>query len=224
MGSRKPIRYLATILGMTAMASLAAIPLAGVTAGTVAVASTARMTPADVNGGPLFRHTSSPKQGVFSCQSASRDQSGPCYGPAQIRRAYNIPSNLTGAGKTIVIIDAFGNPDIASDLALFDSTFDLPPANLNIICITGTCPTFDPTNADQVDWAGEIALDTQWSHADAPGATIDLVIARATRTRTSWPRSSTWSTTTSATCSRRASARARPAWSPASSRRSTRCS
>ena len=180
MGSRKPIRYLATILGMTAMASLAAIPLAGVTAGTVAVASTARMTPAVVNGGPLFRHTSSPKQGVFSCQApASATNPLPCYGPAQIRRAYNIPSNLTGAGKTIVIIDAFGNPAIASDLALFDSTFDLPPANLNIICITGTCPTFDPNNADQVDWAGEIALDTQWSHADAPGATIDLVISRS---------------------------------------------
>ena len=180
MGFRKPIRYLASILGMTAMASLAAIPLAGVTAGTAAVASTARMTPAVVNGGPLFRHTSSPKQGVFSCQApASATNPLPCYGPAQIRRAYNIPSNLTGAGKTIVIIDAFGNPDIASDLALFDSTFDLPAANLNIICITGTCPTFDPTNADQVNWAGEIALDTQWSHADAPGATIDLVISRS---------------------------------------------
>jgi subtilase family serine protease len=178
VGSRKPIRYLATILGMTAMASLAAIPLAGVTAGTVAVASTARMTPADVNGGPLFRHTSGPNQaGVFSCQSATANPG--CYGPAQIRRAYNIPSNLTGAGKTIVIIDAFGNPDIASDLALFDSTFDLPSAHLNIICITGTCPTFDPNNADQVGWAGEIALDTQWSHADAPGATIDLVISRS---------------------------------------------
>jgi subtilase family serine protease len=180
VGHRKPIRYLTTILGMTAMASLAAIPLAGVTAGTAAVASTARMTPAVSNGGPLFRHTSSPKQGVFSCQApASATNPLPCYGPAQIRRAYNIPRNLTGAGKTIVIIDAFGNPDIASDLALFDSTFDLPPANLNIICITGTCPTFDPTNADQVNWAGEIALDTQWSHADAPGATIDLVIAHS---------------------------------------------
>ena len=181
MGSRKPIRYLATILGMAAMASLAAIPLAGVTAGTVAAASTARMTPADrLNGAPLYRHTSSPKQGLFSCQApASATNSLPCYAPAQIRRAYNIPSNLTGAGKTIVIIDAFGNPDITSDLALFDSTFDLPPANLNIICITGTCPTFDPSNSDQQGWAGEIALDTQWAHADAPGATIDLVISRS---------------------------------------------
>jgi subtilase family serine protease len=178
VGSRKPIRYLASILGMTAMASLAAIPLAGVTAGTVAVASTARMTPAVFDGKPLFVKTNGPNQaGVFSCQSASAAVG--CYGPAQIRRAYNIPSNLTGAGKTIVIIDAFGNPDIASDLANFDSTFDLPSAHLNIICITGTCPTFDPNSLDEQSWAGEIALDTQWSHADAPGATIDLVISRS---------------------------------------------
>jgi subtilase family serine protease len=169
---------LASILGMTAMASLAAIPLAGVTAGTVAVASTARMTPAVFNGKPLFVHTAGPNQaGVFRCQSASAAVG--CYGPAQIRRAYNIPGNLTGAGKTIVIIDAFGNPDIASDLANFDSTFGLPPANLNIICITGTCPTFNPNSAAEVSWAGEIALDTQWAHADAPGATIDLVISHS---------------------------------------------
>ena len=30
-----------------------------------------------------------------------------------------------------------------------------------------------------MDWAGEIALDTQWSHAIAPGATIDLVISKS---------------------------------------------
>ena len=181
MGSRKPIRYLATILGITAMASLAAIPLAGVTAGTVAAASTARMAPADFNGKPLYVRTSGPNQAaVFGCQApASATNPVPCYGPAQIRRAYNVPNNLTGAGQTIAIVDAFGNPDIASDLATFDSTFGLPTARLNIICIGGTCPTFDPTNADQVNWAGEIALDTQWSHAIAPGATIDLVISKS---------------------------------------------
>ena len=165
---------------MTAMASMAAIPLAGVTAGSVASAATTRMVPADrFHGGPLYRGftgNSLPHQGTFSCQSASAPL--PCYAPAQIRRAYNIPNNLTGAGQTIAIVDAFGNPDIQSDLALFDSTFDLPAAHLNIICAT-TCPTFDPTNADEVDWAGEIALDTQWAHAIAPGATIDLVISKS---------------------------------------------
>lgn len=162
---------------MTAMASLAAIPLAGVTAGTAAVAATGRMTPAVYNGKPLFVHTAGPKAGVFSCQLPGSNPG--CLGPAQVRRAYNIPSNLTGRGKTIAIIDAFGNPDIASDLANFDSTFGLPSANLNIICVGGTCPTFNPGSADERSWAGEIALDTQWAHADAPAATIDLVIAKS---------------------------------------------
>jgi subtilase family serine protease len=167
---------LASILGMTAMASLAAIPLAGVTAGTVAVAATGRAVPATYNGKPLFVKTAGPKAGLFGCQAPGSNPG--CLGPAQVRRAYNIPSNLTGRGETIAIIDAFGNPDIASDLANFDSTFGLPAANLNIICVGGTCPTFVP-NADEESWAGEIALDTQYAHADAPGATIDLVIAKS---------------------------------------------
>jgi subtilase family serine protease len=172
------MRYLTTILGMTAMASLAAIPLAGVTAGTVAVASTARYTPAAFDGKPLYVKTNGPNQaGLFGCQVPGSNPG--CLGPAQVRRAYDIPSNLTGRGETIAIIDAFGNPDIASDLAHFDSTFGLPPANLNIICVGGTCPTFNPQSADEQGWAGEIALDTQYAHADAPGATIDLVIAKS---------------------------------------------
>src|SRR5262249_23280529 len=47
---------------------------------------------------------------------------------------------------------------------------------LNIIAPNGLTP-FDPTSANQVGWAGEIALDVQWAHAIAPAATIDLVLA-----------------------------------------------
>jgi subtilase family serine protease len=176
---------LTAFFGMVALASLAAIPLAGVSTGSVAAAPaaqlTARMVPAlSMGGAPLYVKTSGPNSsGLFSCQALeSAGNPVPCYAPKQIRRAYNIPRYLTGAGQTIVIIDAFGNPYIASDLALFDATFGLPAANLNIICPFG-CPTFDPNSADQVGWAGEIALDTQWSHAIAPGATIDLVIAKS---------------------------------------------
>jgi subtilase family serine protease len=193
VGTRKPIRYLATILGVSAMASLAAIPLAGIAAGTTAAAATtatahsARAVPAVIgHGKPLYQKTSKPNAaGLFSCQAPeSATNPVPCFGPSQIRTAYDVPRNLTGSGKTIAIIDAFGDPYIASDLALFDSTFGLPTAHLNIICVasataTGPCPTFSLSNADQVDWAGEIALDTQWSHAIAPGATINLVIAKS---------------------------------------------
>src|SRR5271169_965811 len=37
----------------------------------------------------------------------------------------------------------------------------------------------NPGSVDERSWAGEIALDTQWAHADAPGATIDLVISHS---------------------------------------------
>ncbi|HJT77221.1 MAG TPA: S53 family peptidase [Gemmataceae bacterium] len=170
------------VAGMAALASFAAVPLAGATAGTAVAApathlATGRAVPATYNGKPLFVQTSGPKAGTFGCQAPGANPG--CLGPAQVRRAYDIPSNLTGRGETIAIVDAFGDPFIASDLALFDSTFGLPGANLNIICVGGTCPTFNVNSADERSWAGEIALDTQWAHADAPGATIDLVIAKS---------------------------------------------
>jgi subtilase family serine protease len=184
---RKTCRYLSALLGLTALASLAAVPLASAAPVTVTAAA-GHVTPAVAYNGttPYYKvavKESSP--GLFSCQAPeSQSNPVPCYGPSQIRRAYDFPAGLNGAGQTIVIIDAFGDPYIASDLEAFDSAFGLPAANLNEICVatattTGPCPTFSLSNSDQVDWAGEIALDTQWAHAIAPDATIDLVIAKS---------------------------------------------
>jgi subtilase family serine protease len=185
MGSRRPIRYLTAFFGVAAMVSLAAVPLAGISAGSVTAAQTARLTshmvPAILMGGkPLYAKTTGPdKKGLLSCQAPqSAANPVPCYAPAQIRKAYDIPGNLTGAGETIAIIDAFGDPLLLNDLALFDATFGLPTPTVNVICPDSRgCPTVDPTNPDEVSWAAEISLDVQWSHAIAPGATIDLVVA-----------------------------------------------
>jgi subtilase family serine protease len=187
VGPRKPIRYLTAFFAMAAMASLAAVPLAGISAGTVTASHTAqltsRMVPAVMfHGKPLYFGTSGPdKHNLFSCQAPlSASNPVPCYGPSQIAKAYDIPNNkLTGAGETIVIIDAFGDPTLQSDLALFDATFGLPAPTLKMICPDPRgCPTLTPPlTPDQVSWAAEISLDVQWSHADAPGATIDLVLA-----------------------------------------------
>jgi subtilase family serine protease len=180
VGSRTVIRSLTALGGLAAMASLAALPLYGTGASAAAPSAglDSRMVPAVVVGGrPLVHEIAGPDaSGVFSCQSASA--SDPCYGPAQIRAAYDIPRNLTGAGRTIVIIDAFRDPTIRSDVAAFDKVFGLPSIKLNIICPDG-CPTFDPTSGDQVGWTDETSLDVQWAHAIAPGATIDLVQAQS---------------------------------------------
>ena len=110
----------------------------------------------------------------FSCQ----DTAG-CYDPAQMRKAYGFDQlDVDGTGRTIVIVDAFQSPTIQQDLSLFDATFGLPAGNLNIIAPDGLTP-FDGNDANQVGWAGEITLDVEWAHAIAPGATIDLVLAKS---------------------------------------------
>jgi subtilase family serine protease len=103
-----------------------------------------------------------------------------CYGPQQIRKAYDVPSTLNGAGQTIVIVDAFGSPTIAADLKTFDAKFGLPDTTLNIF-YPGGAVNFDTTNGNELGWAVETSLDVEYAHAMAPGATIDLVVARSNR-------------------------------------------
>src|ERR1700694_2272794 len=116
----------------------------------------------------------------FNCQLRPRTAVY-CYGPDQIRAAYGIQSvldsGITGAGRTIVIVDAFQSPTIRQDLALFDRVWGIPaPTAFNIIAPDGLTP-FDPNDANQVGWSAEISLDVEWAHAIAPGAAIDLVLS-----------------------------------------------
>lgn len=102
-----------------------------------------------------------------------------CYTASLIRKGYNVPARLDGSGQTIVIVDAFGNPTFRSDLHAFDQTMGLPDPTLNVFFPTGR-PQKPSTAHDRHDvqgWGAETDLDVQWSHAIAPGATIDLVIA-----------------------------------------------
>ncbi len=89
-----------------------------------------------------------------------------------------LDAGITGKGTTIVIIDAFQSPTIRHDLHLFDNTFGLHTPMLNVIAPDGLTP-FNPTDPNQVGWSAEISLDVEWSHAIAPDATIDLVLARS---------------------------------------------
>jgi subtilase family serine protease len=122
---------------------------------------------------------------LFHCQTMAR--LGPpappfCYGPDQIRVAYDIrpvlASGVTGAGRTIVLIDAFQSPTIRQDLALFDHIWGYRNPTFNIVAPDGITP-FNPTDPSQLMWSAEISVDVEWSHAIAPGATIDLVLAKS---------------------------------------------
>ena len=111
--------------------------------------------------------------------AAMRCRAPLCYSPAQIRAAYDIQplidAGVDGTGTTIVIVDAFSSPTIAHDLSLFDTAFGLPQANLDVIAPDGLTP-FDMS---QFGWAVEISLDVEWAHVVAPGAHIELVLAKS---------------------------------------------
>jgi hypothetical protein len=121
--------------------------------------------------------------------------------PAQIRGAYGISSisfdGITGdgTGQTIAIVDAYDDPNAASDLNAFSTAFGLPTFNAG-----GTSPTFtklgvnNSTDTTQTklprtdsegpysstgggDWEQEESLDIEWAHAIAPMANITLLEA-----------------------------------------------
>ena len=97
----------------------------------------------------------------------------PCgYEPTSLQTAYGLmpvySSGLDGSGQTVVVVDAFGSPTAAVDIAQFSTTFGLPAANFAVYNPQGP----PPYNSG---WAGETTLDIEWSHAMAPGANVALI-------------------------------------------------
>jgi subtilase family serine protease len=96
------------------------------------------------------------------------------YSPAQIRHAYGFDQlTATGANQKIAIVDAYGNASIQLDLNTFCSQFGLSTTTVQIL---GSNPGTD------TGWALETALDVEWAHAIAPGATIILSVANSSST------------------------------------------
>jgi subtilase family serine protease len=122
-----------------------------------------------------------------------------CYQAYQLQRAYDLAplfaKGIEGQGETIVIVDAFGSPSIASDLRNFDSQMGLPnPPSLRVItpdgpittnpanCASAYSPTGPDLCSDYYAWTGETSLDVEWSHVIAPKASILLVETPMTET------------------------------------------
>jgi subtilase family serine protease len=106
------------------------------------------------------------------------------YSPGQISRAYGfnqISFNKgtvagNGSGQTIAIVDAYNQPNIASDLQAFDAAFGLPnPPHFAIVNENGG----GNLPAANASWGMEESLDVEWAHAMAPGANILLVEANS---------------------------------------------
>jgi subtilase family serine protease len=115
-------------------------------------------------GGNTASYTGQPYNGCF-------------FQPAELQTAYSFTSlfskGLDGTGQTIVIVDAFGSPTLAQDVALFDRIFGLPAAQITTfnVNVTGAKPR------QNAGFATETTLDVEWAHVVAPGAKIALVLA-----------------------------------------------
>jgi subtilase family serine protease len=119
------------------------------------------------------------RQGPSSTQQCQQAFRINCYNPAQIQQAYDLTTlyshGITGKGATIVVVDPYGSPTIASDLRTFDREESIPnPPSLKIIRPAGRVPKFNPKNAGMAGWASETTLDVEYAHTIAPGAKILL--------------------------------------------------
>jgi subtilase family serine protease len=119
-----------------------------------------------------------------------------CFTPTSMRNSYNLgplyAAGNEGQGVTVAIIDSFGDPNIASDLNVFNNAMGLPHmcGEPGVACASGA-PTFQhefwdgktivkapPSGSNGAGsqtrniWALETALDVEWVHSIAPKANI----------------------------------------------------
>jgi subtilase family serine protease len=103
------------------------------------------------------------------------------YGPSSLQSAYNLASAAAsaGTGQRVYIIDAYDDPNAASDLATYRSQYGLPPCTVANGCFqklnqngaTSPLPTAD------TGWAGETSLDLDMVSAVCPKCSITLIEA-----------------------------------------------
>lgn len=136
--------------------SPSAAPTAGPTAGSAAVPITDPLTPSECV-----------KRFGF-----------PCYGPDQMRRAYNLDAlhrqGLTGKGTTVGVIICFHNPHLIADLATYSKRWGLPApnrGNLEQIRYHNARP-YNPGVDSEKACAEESSVDVQSLHYAAPDAKI----------------------------------------------------
>src|SRR5207249_4385838 len=96
--------------------------------------------------------------------------------------------NPVGGSGVIAIVDAYHYPNAYSDLTTFSSQFQLPVLkNCTGKQLVANCfQVVYATNGGQAPsgncgWNQEAALDIEWAHAMAPGASIVLVEAKSNR-------------------------------------------
>jgi PKD repeat protein len=114
---------------------------------------------------------------------AGAASSGPAGGltPGQLASAYAYDPT-GGSGQTVAIVDAYDDPKIEEDLAVFDSHYGLGECTKADGCFRkvnqdGSESPADLPSVDETGWSQEIALDVEMVRAVCRGCRILLVEA-----------------------------------------------
>jgi hypothetical protein len=131
--------------------------------------------------------SASPTVQLSLTATPAQDISGSPSGlsPAMIEQAYDLDNivfttsdghtvGANGEGETIAIVDAYGDPNISSDLETFDANFGLSNDNADGQFVL-TVATPQGSVSNNSGWDTEQSLDVEWAHAIAPDANILLV-------------------------------------------------
>jgi subtilase family serine protease len=115
------------------------------------------------------------------------------YHPADLQSAYKLPSSTAGAGQTVALVDAYNDPNAASNLATYRSQFGLPAAATCSVasgrvvspggpCFAKVSQTGSTTSLPSRNggWAQEESLDIDMVSAICPNCNIVLVEASST--------------------------------------------
>ena len=97
------------------------------------------------------------------------------WGAKDLEKAYDLPT-AKGRGQNVYVIDAYDNPNVASDFATYRKSMGLPGGRLNKYnqdAQMGNYPTGSP------EFGVEIDLDVEMASASCPKCTIDLVEANS---------------------------------------------
>jgi subtilase family serine protease len=105
------------------------------------------------------------------------------YDPAGLHSAYFLATNSSASNKTVAVVDAYNDPNAASDLAAYRAQWGLPACTLASQCFkiigqTGSTTSL-PANAQPGGWDLEESLDIDMVSAICENCHILLVEANS---------------------------------------------
>jgi Subtilase family len=107
-------------------------------------------------------------------EGAIQDSTPGGYGPSDLQKAYGITSeSANNSGCTVAIVDAYDDPNAASDLNAYRSQYGLPACTVSNGCFTKQ----QYTTRTDIGWAGEESVDVDMVSAICPNCKILLIEA-----------------------------------------------